>query len=832
MSMSYEPQIIENDIQKRWEEQKTFQVDTKTPQKSTDTFYSLAMFPYPSGALHMGHVRNYTLSDVIARYQRTKGKTVLHPMGWDAFGLPAENAAMQRGIPPSTWTYQNIENMRAQFKRLGLSYDWSREFATCDPEYYRWEQWLFIQLYKKGLVYRKFSEVNWDPIDQTVLANEQVIDGKGWRSGAAIERRKIAQWFIKITDYAEELLTDLEKLTEWPEQVKLMQAHWIGKSEGVTFSFQVANENENIDVFTTRIDTLPGVTYLAIAPGHPLATAAAQTDPTIATFIESCQHTKVSEAAIATQEKRGIATPYFAIHPLTAEKIPVWIANFVLMDYGTGAVMAVPGHDERDHAFAKQYQLPIKQVLREAEQNNAAHNIDVQTAAWTGYGQLINAGEFSGLSSEEALTSIADKVVECANGKKVTQYRLRDWGVSRQRYWGAPIPIIHCETCGEVPVDEKDLPVKLPPYPKETNGHGILAQDPHFFNTICPRCQNTAKRETDTFDTFFESSWYYLRFVCPKQEDAMFDQRIDNWVPVDQYIGGIEHAILHLLYARFFHKSLRDLGLLHSDEPFQRLLTQGMVLKDGAKMSKSKGNIVDPQALINKYGADTVRLFMMFAAPPEQSLEWSDAGVAGSYRFLNRLYQFCAKQVEESAKSASAPQYTEQDKQTLTNLQERFYEDCQQILRDYERYHFNTVVSGCMKLLNSLEEALKLQPQLTNYQDYQDFLRTGLAFLLQSLAPICPHISTHCWEWLNYKETLDLSPISLPDAAQKTASTMRLVLQINGKLRAHVSVPKTITKAELENLVKTLPTLQSYLENKTLIRFIYVPERLVNLVVK
>ena len=622
MSTTYTPEAVEQAAQDFWQESRSFEV---LEDDSKEKFYCLTMFPYPSGKLHMGHVRVFTISDVIARYQRMQGKHVLQPMGWDAFGMPAENAAIKRGVPPAEWTYNNIDDMRGQLRRLGYAYDWTREVTTCRPEYYRWEQWLFTKMFDKGLVYRKNSVVNWDPVDQTVLANEQVIDGRGWRSDALVERREIPQWFMKITAYADELLDELDRMPGWPDSVKTMQRNWIGRSEGVELSFDVEGEDEPLVVYTTRPDTLLGVTYMAVAAEHPLAARAAADNPAVAEFIEECRKTDAAEATLETMEKKGMALGIDAVHPISGEKVPLWVANFVLMSYGTGAVMAVPAHDERDWDFAKKHDLGIKQVITPAD----GSEIDIDAAAYTEYGTVINSGEYDGMDFQAAFDAIADHFETTGRGRRTVNYRLRDWGVSRQRYWGTPIPIIYCEDCGAVPVPEEDLPVVLPEN-VEFTGHGSPLKDmPEFFNAKCPICGKDARRETDTFDTFVESSWYFARYACPDNNTAMLDEREAYWMPVDQYTGGIEQAILHLLYSRFFQRVMRDEDLTAESEPFANLLTQGMVLKDGAKMSKNKGNTVDPQELIDRYGADTVRLFMMFAAPPEQSLEWSDDGVQG-----------------------------------------------------------------------------------------------------------------------------------------------------------------------------------------------------------
>ncbi|MEE9254279.1 MAG: leucine--tRNA ligase, partial [Pseudomonadales bacterium] len=624
----------------RWDAQESFRA---SEDPSRETFYCLGMFPYPSGELHMGHVRCYTLTDVIGRYQRLLGKNVMQPMGWDAFGLPAENAAIERGVAPAEWTRQNIDHMRAQLKRLGLGIDWSREFATCDPGYYHWEQWMFTRLFRKGLAYRKNAIVNWDPVDQTVLANEQVEQGRGWRSGALVERREMPQWFLKITDYAEQLLECLDELPGWPEKVKTMQRNWIGRSEGVVIRFGVKGRDQHLDVFTTRPDTLLGATYVAIAPEHPLANELAPRNKALGEFVEQCKRVRAAEAELATVEKLGMETELRALHPITGAELPIWIANFVLMEYGAGAVMSVPAHDQRDWEFARKYSIPIVQVIEPgAPQPGADSNpdiaCDIGTAAYVEYGRLLNSGEFSGLTSAQAFDAIADWLSERGRGGRQRQYRLRDWGVSRQRYWGCPIPIIYCDACGTVPVPDEDLPVILPTDVAFQGVHSPLTTMDSFLKVDCPECGGKARRETDTFDTFVESAWYYARFACPDSNKPMVDDRVNFWTPVDHYTGGIEHAILHLLYARFFHKLMRDEGLVRSDEPFKGLLMLGMVLKDGAKMSKSEGNVVDPQPLLDRYGADALRLAMMFAAPPDQTVEWSDSQVEGMSRYLRRLW--------------------------------------------------------------------------------------------------------------------------------------------------------------------------------------------------
>ena len=821
---NYDAKSIEKSVQTYWDENHSFAVNEDI---SKEKFYCLGMFPYPSGYLHMGHVRNYTLPDVIARYQRMLGKNVLQPMGWDAFGLPAENAAIQHNTAPALWTKQNIDHMRMQLKSLGMAYDWQREIATCDPSYYRWEQWLFIQLYKKGLVYKKNALVNWDPVDQTVLANEQVIDGRGWRSGALIERKKIPQWFIKITAYADELLRDLDTLSEWPEAVKTMQRNWIGRSQGVALQFDVVEQTAKIEVYTTRIDTLFGVTYLAIASEHPLALRAAEHNASITAFLEECKQVKVAEAEMATMEKKGVKTPFYALHPLTHEHLPIWIANFVLMDYGTGAVMSVPAHDERDFEFAQQYDLPCQYVIQPEK------TLSTYLKPYLGEGILIHSDGFNGLTSTIAREKITDLLVEKGLAQRQTQYRLRDWGISRQRYWGAPIPMVYCTVCGDQPVSESDLPVVLPEDVLPTLAGSVLKTRPDFYQTVCPQCQKPAIRETDTFDTFMESSWYYARFASYNQNDEILDDRAKYWTPVDQYVGGIEHAILHLLYARFLHKVLRDQGFVNSDEPFVRLLTQGMVLKDGSKMSKSKGNTVDPQALIDEYGADTVRLFIMFAAPPEASLEWSDAGVAGSARFLQRLYKFIYQHLN-ALKEFNLINHA----LTGDNLNwEEAPEDCrlirydihhilQQIRYDYERNQFNTVVSGSMKILNELE---KWTPSTHAY--HLAGLNEGISILLRVLSPITPHITFVLWRELALGESILHAKWPRPDPQALQKAVMSLTVQVNGKRRGTLSISTLATEEMVCEQVKLMPEVQRLLSEKACQKIVYVPYKLVNVVI-
>jgi len=776
---------IELNIQKFWETKQSFKALENNLNKPK--YYCLSMLPYPSGKLHMGHVRNYTLGDVISRYKTMQGYNVLQPMGWDAFGLPAENAAIKNNIPPANWTYNNISEMKSELQRLGFAIDWSRELATCRPDYYKHEQWLFTQLFKKNLAYKKQSIVNWDPVDQTVLANEQVVDGRGWRSGAVVEKKSISQWFLKITDYAEELLSELDHLSGWPEAVKTMQRNWIGKSKGLIFKFKTSSHlHPDLTIFTTKPETLMGVTYLAISSEHPLALQAAELDLNIKNFCEECQKTSTMEATLATQEKKGIQTAFSATHPITQELLPIWIANFVLIDYGTGAVMAVPVQDPRDQEFAHKYQLPIREI--------------------TPIPENINLENF---------------------GETLTQYRLRDWGISRQRYWGCPVPIIYCESCGTVPVPEQDLPVLLPENLLPDGKTSPLCLDQDFVNTFCPCCQKPAKRDTDTFDTFVESSWYFARYTCPDAE-KMLDSRANYWLPVDQYIGGVEHAVMHLLYARFFQKLMRDIGLVDKNigEPFIKLLTQGMVLKDGTKMSKSKGNIVDPVSMIAQYGADTVRLFSIFASPPEQSLEWSDAGMEGSFRFLKKLWNFAHEVLLEQGVGADlcvrAAGEGEKNKLYQTTRRE-IHQLLQQATFDMERQQFNTIVSTSMKLLNLLADLdsnlLKLKQE-------------GLEILLKILNPITPHISQALFTKLNFGENISQAAWPLVDSSALIKTELDLIIQINGKMRDKISISADLNtqKDEIQKLVLASPTVSKYLINLTIRNFIYVPGRLVNIV--
>ena len=816
MQEHYDPQQVEREAQAFWQQQDSFRV---SEDDSRPTYYCLSMFPYPSGKLHMGHVRNYTIGDVISRYQRMQGRNVLQPMGWDAFGLPAENAALQRGVPPAAWTRENIAAMRSQLQQLGFAYDWSREFATCDPDYYRWEQWLFTRLYEKGLVYRKTATVNWDPVDQTVLANEQVVDGRGWRSGAVVERREIPQWFLRITDYADELLHGLDQLDGWPDQVRAMQRNWIGRSEGVELEFALVDRDETLTVYTTRPDTLFGVSYMGLAPEHAIARELAVDNPDLAAFIEECSHSGVAEATMATMEKRGIDTGLRAIHPLTGDTIPVWLANFVLMEYGSGAVMAVPAHDERDWEFASRYQLPIRPVIADAEGTLP----DITAGAFTEHGVLVNSADYDGLTSAAAFDAIAARLEQDGIGRRRVNYRLRDWGVSRQRYWGAPIPMIHCPDCGVVPVPDADLPVVLPE-DVEIDGSGSpLKKMPDWSRCSCPRCGMEAERETDTFDTFMESSWYFARFTGPDNTTAMLDRRADHWLPVDQYIGGIEHAILHLLYARFFHKLLRDEGLVSSDEPFSRLLTQGMVLKDGAKMSKSKGNTVDPQGLVERYGADTVRLFTMFAAPPEQSLEWSDSGVEGAFRFLKRLWALSHAHLQRGP--APAPDVDALNEEQRA-LRRKVHETIAKVGDDLGRRHtFNTGIAAVMELVNALYKGA---------DDASDqgraVLQEGLESAVLLLAPIVPHVCHALWQALGHDSSLMETPWPTLDERALVQDSLELVVQVNGKRRGQIRVPVDAARDLLETAALEEPNVVRFIEGKTVRKVIVVPGRLVNVV--
>ena len=881
MQEKYLPSEIEHAAQAQWTASQTYRArdDSDRPK-----YYCLSMFPYPSGRLHMGHVRNYTIGDVLARYHAMRGYNVMQPMGWDAFGLPAENAAIANNVPPAAWTYANIDHMRTQLKALGFAIDWSRELATCKPDYYRWEQWLFTRLFEKGVIYKKMASVNWDPVDQTVLANEQVIEGRGWRSGALVEKRDIPMYFFRITQYADELLSGLDKLPGWPERVKTMQANWIGKSVGVrlAFPYELDGQHDKLWVFTTRADTLMGVTFVAVAAEHPLATRAARDNPALAAFIAECKQGSVAEADMATMEKKGMDTGLKVTHPLTGKAIPVWVGNYVLMSYGEGAVMAVPAHDERDFHFAKQYGLPIKQVIEISPaaqvgrgdgfgygdgsgggtgSGNLPFNVD-QWHDWygnKGIGVCVNSGKYDGLDYTAAVDAIAADLAALTLGEKKTQFRLRDWGISRQRYWGCPIPIVHCDACGDVPVPAEELPVVLPEDVVPDGAGNPLNRRADFVDCNCPRCGGAARRETDTMDTFVESSWYYARYACPDFDGGMLDARANTWLPVDQYIGGIEHAILHLLYARFFHKLMRDEGLVTSDEPFVNLLTQGMViadtyyrespdgkkiwfnpadveLRDGVatcktdgqpvlvggteKMSKSKNNGVDPQALIDLYGADTARLFTMFAAPPEQSLEWSDAGVEGAHRFLKRLWKLAYEHVQGGAVAAFAGGELPD---AAKALRRQLHQTIHKVGDDIERRkQFNTAIAAVMELMNALAKLDGADAVTRSVR--QEALEAAVAML----APIVPHIAEALYAELRPGAAMVWPAV---DEAALVQDEIELMLQVNGKLRGQIRVAATATREAVEAAALASEAVQKYLDGQAPKKVVVVPGRLVNIVV-
>ncbi len=867
MEEQYHPASVETTAQQYWEENRCFEVSEDT---SKEKFYCLAMFPYPSGKLHMGHVRNYTITDVIARYQRMQGKNVLHPMGWDAFGLPAENAAIQNKTAPAKWTYSNISYMKQQLNALGFGFDWSRELATCQADYYKWEQWFFTRLYEKGLVYKKMATVNWDPVDQTVLANEQVIDGKGWRSGAVVERREIPQWFIKITEYAEELLADLDKLPHWPEQVRTMQRNWIGKSRGIEMTFDLTTpvkgldgkDISSFDIYTTRPDTVMGITYMSLAAEHPIALSLAKNNPELANFIESCKKQSVSEADMSTMEKLGMDIGLSAVHPLSGETVPVWVANYVLMDYGSGAVMAVPAHDERDYAFAKQYQLPIKQVITSVD-----GTVNIDEAAYTDKGTLINSGPFDGLDFNQAFDAIAAKLANVKKGSISTNFRLRDWGVSRQRYWGSPIPMFNLPEGGEIPVPLEKLPVLLPEDVTMDGVQSPIKADPEWRKAELNG--QAVEHETDTFDTFMESSWYYARYTCPQSSDAMLNKEAaDYWLPVDQYVGGIEHAILHLLYARFFHKLMRDEGLVSCDEPFERLLCQGMVLADTfyrsnddgstdwfnpadvslekdekgkpisakvaatgevveiggtTKMSKSKNNGVDPQTAVNTYGADTVRLFTMFAAPPTQTLEWSDAGVEGGSRFLRRLWKAVHTHLQTGTPTTFKAELLSQQQK---DLRRKTHETIEKVSADYAvRQQFNTAIAAVMELMNEVNKlADRSTPETLAVE------REALETAILLLAPVTPHICHSLWGALGHSSNVIDESWPQLDQAALVKDSITLVVQVNGKVRDKLEAPSDAAKESLEAMALASENVQKFTEGKTVRKVIVVPNKLVNIV--
>lgn len=859
MQEQYRPEEIESRVQQHWDENETFKV---TEQEGKEKYYCLSMLPYPSGRLHMGHVRNYTIGDVIARYQRMLGKNVLQPIGWDAFGLPAEGAAVKNNTAPAPWTYDNIAYMKNQLKLLGFGYDWSRELATCQPEYYRWEQWFFTKLYEKGLVYKKTSAVNWCPNDQTVLANEQVIDGCCWRCDTKVERKEIPQWFIKITDYAEELLNDLDTLEEWPEQVKTMQRNWIGRSEGVEITFDVADSEEKVTVYTTRPDTFIGATYVAVAASHPLATQASVNNPALADFIAECRNTKVAEADMATMEKKGMATGLSVVHPLTGELIPVWVANFVLMEYGTGAVMAVPAHDQRDWEFATKYDLPIKPVILNLDGSIP----DVSAAAMTDKGALFNSGEFNGMDHATGFNAIADLLAAKGVGVRKVNYRLRDWGVSRQRYWGAPIPMVTLEDGTVMPAPEDQLPVILP---EDVVMDGItspIKADPEWAKTTVNG--QPALRETDTFDTFMESSWYYARYTCASYKEGMLDPAAANyWLPVDQYVGGIEHAIMHLMYFRFFHKLLRDAGLVNSNEPAKRLLCQGMVLADAfyylgangernwvspvdveverdekgrivkatdtqgreviyagmSKMSKSKNNGIDPQLMVERYGADTVRLFMMFASPADMTLEWQESGVEGANRFLKRVWKLVFEHTQKGATVAlDVESLNDEQKSLRRDLHKTIAKVADDIGR---RQTFNTAIAAIMELMNKLARA----PQESE-QD-RALMQEALLAIVRLLYPFTPHACYVLWQTLGGEGTIDEASWPVADEAAMVEDSLLVVVQVNGKVRGKITVPADATQEQVQARAAQEHLVAKYLDGVTIRKVIYVPGKLLNLVV-
>jgi leucyl-tRNA synthetase len=821
-STGYNPQQAEREVQQRWADEGTY---TARELPGQEKFFCLAMFPYPSGQLHMGHVRTYTLGDVIGRFARLQGKNVMQPMGWDAFGLPAENAAIKHNVAPMKWTRENIAYMKQQLQALGFAYDWNREFATCDPEYYRWEQWFFNQMFKRGLVYKKAAMVNWDPVDQTVLANEQVVDGRGWRSGALVERRELAQWFLKITDYAQELLDDLDTLDGWPDKIKTMQRNWIGRSEGVQVSFVLPTGSAGgaaLTVYTTRPDTLMGATYLAVAAQHPLAKAAAVDNPALQEFLLECQTGKMAEADMAKLEKRGMATGMYAEHPLSGAQVPIWVANFVLMEYGSGAVMAVPAHDQRDWEFAIKYALPIKQVIAPAQDSDEVCDLGAQ-AFVSKQGVCVNSGEFDGLAFKPAFEAVANALIARDLGERQVNFRLRDWGVSRQRYWGCPIPIINCEACGPVPVPDSDLPVELPVDVVLEGVTSPLKNMPEWYQIACPDCGAAAERETDTFDTFMESSWYHTRFASSQSTEGMVDERAKYWGQVDHYVGGEEHAILHLLYARFYYKAMRDAGLVEGNEPFKRLLSLGMVLKDGAKMSKSSGDAGNPQHLMNKHGADAVRMAMMFSAPPEQSFEWSERGVESAARWLRtRLWSTVDAHVAGGGVQVL-------DKAALTDAQKDLrrvvHETISKAGDDYgRRLTFNTVIAAVMALMNDVNR-------------FDDDSKQGRAVVHEALraavlimSPITPHISELLWQKLAH-EPLDQARWLAVDEAALTKTCIELVVQVNGKLRTKFQTDVDAPKEQVEAFAMQDENVLRFIDGKTIRKVIYVPNKLINFVV-
>ncbi len=868
MNNQYLPNEIEKAVQAEWSSENKFRV---LEDENREKYYCLSMFPYPSGKLHMGHVRNYTIGDVLSRYHKMRGYNVLQPMGWDAFGLPAENAAIANKVSPAKWTYENIKYMKKQLKALGFALDWSREIATCSPKYYKWNQWLFLKMLEKGLVYKKTGTVNWDPVDQTVLANEQVIDGKGWRTGATIEKREIPMYYMKISSYAENLLRDLDRLKDWPEKVKTMQANWLGKSQGVnlTFKYELEGTTKLLKVFTTRADTVMGVTFCAVAPEHALAIHAARSKPEVAAFIEDCRQGTLVEAEVATLEKKGIFTGVYVEHPLTQKRIPVWVGNYVLMSYGEGAVMGVPAHDERDFYFARRYSLEVVPVIAF---DGKEFVIEEWRDWYTNKGKCINSGKYNGLLFDDAVSTIAQDLKNKGLGGLETQWRIRDWGISRQRYWGTPIPIIHCDQCGDVPVPYSDLPVVLPEDCLPDGSGNPLRARKDFLHINCPSCGGAATRETDTMDTFVDSSWYPLRYTCSDNTEAMVDDRVSYWLPVDQYIGGIEHAILHLLYSRFWIKVMRDLNLISIREPFSKLLTQGMVLNevfsrkeksgrvvyinpldvklkslgkngeikaisklDGLQvfsegirtMSKSKNNGVDPQELIDQYGADTARLFTMFASPPEDTLSWNADGVEGSFRFLKKLWRFAAEN-KEAISSAKKHANFEGLGESLASTRRSIHQLLQQANIDYERKHFNTVVSAAMKMLNVLDNDAMLSRSLDGMNSVK---QEGIGILIRILYPIAPHMTTTLWRELGYGEDLATADWPAVDVVALKETEVLLVVQINGKRRGEIRVAPDSQPKAIETIALGNPQIKKHLEEKKVKKIIIVPRRIVNIVV-
>ena len=818
MQYEYNAKTIEKEAQEYWEKNNSFVV-TEDPSK--EKYYCLSMLPYPSGRLHMGHVRNYSIGDVISRYQKMLGKNVMQPIGWDAFGLPAENAAIKNKVPPASWTYENITHMKEQLIELGFGYDWSRELATCHPEYYKWEQWFFIKLFEKGLVYKKKAVVNWDPVDQTVLANEQVVEGCGWRSGAPVEKKEISQWYMKITDYADELLADIQKLEGWPDAVRMMQTNWIGKSVGLDINFKI-DESNSLTVYTTRPDTLFGVTYLAIAAEHPIAIKAGKDSQKIQSFLDECKKMETAEAAMETMEKKGIDSGIKCVHPLTGEEISIWIANFVLMGYGTGAVMSVPAHDQRDYEFAKKYNIPMLDVI-----SDTSGHVDTSKEAYVEKGLLINSGEFTGLGFDEAFDAISEKLSSLSAGEKKTNFRLRDWGVSRQRYWGCPIPIISCPSCGDIPEKIDALPVRLPESVAIDGAGSPLKKMPEFYSTDCPKCGGKAQRETDTFDTFFESSWYFARYTCVDQKESILDERANYWLPVDQYVGGIEHAILHLLYSRFFTKLLRDEGIVQTGEPFTNLLTQGMVLKDGAKMSKSKGNTVDPQEMISKYGADTARLFILFAAPPTQDLEWSDSGIEGAHRFINKFFRlvtsFITLKKEKTVSKIDTSKLTGEQK----SIRQKTHLALQKVGDDFGRRHsFNTAIATMMELNNTIS-------RLNDDSDQGMAIKQeAIEIMVKCLSPVMPHVCHHLWFMLGGLNAVVDSSWPEVDESALVQENVQIIAQVNGKLRAKIIAPVDSTNQTVEQIALADEKIKKFTDNKELIKVIVVPNKLINIVTK